>query len=203
MPKARDGKEDLRNPPEGGGGGPTLIDFASASTAWTKDPEANPAATRPRTARRLVSGSAGTCCWALTVSPGRVMATTRLLPFTFKRVEPLSRRLPSNTAWDEPRKPAIEAIAWAIFSNSFCSGVLGFSFSVQLDFQANECGINILFFPSVCLQFLWCTVCFGKSPYLPFPTWISWIWPQPTIAWNVLFDHSCLRAFGSGSSLGC
>lgn len=107
---------NLRNPPEGGGGGPNLMGLASARTAWTKDPVAKPAATRPRTARRLVSVSPATC-WALTTKPGRVTAT-RLFPGEAKRVDPPSWRLPSNTAWEEPRKPAIEAIACAIFSAS-------------------------------------------------------------------------------------
>lgn len=50
------------------------MDLASASTAWTNDPEASPAATRPSTALLLVSVSAD----ALMLSPVR-FRLTRLL----------------------------------------------------------------------------------------------------------------------------
>jgi hypothetical protein len=97
-----------------------LIGRASARTTWTKEPEAKPAATRPNMALRLVSSSPDTCCWALTASPGRATATRVVFLGTFNNLfEPLSWRLPSRTAWDVPRRPAIDAIACAMYEFSF------------------------------------------------------------------------------------
>lgn len=187
---------DLRSPPDGGGGPPTLIDLASANTAWTKEPEAKAVATRLRTALRLVSASAEPC-WALMLKPD-LAKPTRFPPPTLRRVELLSWRPPSSTAWEEPRKPAIEAIAWAIFAFNINSQVLLLS---KFWFKGVKWG-NI---------FLWIVWSFFNRPWgyvvwsdlghhliCHFPAWITWIWSWPLPRRHVDYEGILVWQVGLG-----
>jgi hypothetical protein len=112
-------RQDVRRPPDSGGGPSILIEVGAACASFTKAEAATEAASRPRTERRLWAeiSPSSLCCARTATTPGFPEAPT-LLPLLLlllgTRVLDEITKAPSKTTWEAPRRPAIDATAFAI-----------------------------------------------------------------------------------------